>query len=78
MHKILYFNSNNQKILYVYAWLSSLAHIHHYQWKKKKEVNHMPSVIPEHQGGSLGEVSHFIDFNSINTLWLAAWQALPG
>ena len=40
-------------------------------------VNHFQSVIPEHQGGSLGGVSHFIDFNSINTLWLAGLADSP-
>ena len=40
-------------------------------------VNHSLSVVPENRGGNLGGVSHFIDFNSINTLWLAAWQTLP-
>lgn len=31
-------------------------------------VNHSLSVVPENRGGNLGGVSHFIDFNSINTL----------
>lgn len=30
------------------------------------------------QSVNLGGTTYFIDFNSINTIWLAAWQTLPG